>query len=98
MITKRVMNDLVALAHDAQSSALTLAEGIEEAADRGGVSKSVLRRVVMAYANDRVSKLEREALLISQMIGQQDLFNDLADGSVSIHPTDDQSDLAQAGF
>lgn len=91
MITKRVLNDLVALARDAKSSAQTLAEGIEEAAERGGVSKSALRRVVMAYANGKVAKLEREALAISRLIGQQDLFDDLADGTVSIRSSESVS-------
>lgn len=85
MITKRVISDLVALAHDAQAAAETLANRIEVVAERGGVSKAALRRVVMACAKGDVEKLEREVLSIADLIAHRSNFDDFSD-PVSIPP------------
>lgn len=76
MIGNDTIEYLIALAHEAQAASATLAEAIEVAAERGGVSKSALRRVVMAHVNDKLANLEREATAVLAMIDQDEMLDD----------------------
>jgi hypothetical protein len=66
---KPILDELIALHHSARSAAETLSEAIEEQAEQANVSKSALRKVVAALADDKADKLDAEATAILALLG-----------------------------